>query len=278
MAVHIQVEPNYVVVHSNAASLTEQEAQNCVNAVKTQLDRRPLVVFDFTAVQKTTEPALRTLTRAVSEVTQAEAKVAMVVQKPIAQFITSIGLDRLFPCFASIDEAVNFSGATVAKEHTLEFLNTTLEAVAYTLKVATSTEVSPGKSHVRSEDSPTAPAVDIGASVGIVSAPFNGTLILAFPLKTYLALMSRLLGKEYAEIDASIRDGAAELLNIILGQARATLNEKGYAIKQAIPTVVYGSNLQIFNFSNTPSVIVPYKSDAGDFYIELTTRPAQPAH
>lgn len=270
MAVHVQVEQNYIIIHSNQTTLSEQEAISCVNTVKAQIDRRSLVIFNFSQAEKTTEPALRTLTRAVSEVTQNEAKVAVVAQPGVKSFISAAGLDRLFPCFGSLEEAINFSRGMAAKENSQEFLNTTLEAVSYTLKVATNTDVKNEKPHVRSDEP--GPNVDIGASVGIVSAPFNGTLILAFPIKTYLGLMSRLLSKECTEIDATIRDGAAELLNIILGQARATLNDKGYAIKQAIPTVVYGTNLQIFNFSSTPSIIIPYTSDVGNFYVELTTR------
>ncbi|MEK6578346.1 MAG: chemotaxis protein CheX [Bdellovibrionota bacterium] len=270
MAVTVHIEQYCIVINSNQTQLTEQEAMSCVNMIKAQVERRPLVIFNFSQVEKTTEIALRTLTRAVSEVTQNEAKVAVVVQQAMKIFISSAGLDRLFPCFNTLDEAIQFSRGLAAGENSQEFLNTTLEAVSYTLKVATNTDVKNEKPYIRSDEA--GPSVDIGATVGIVSTPFNGTLILAFPIKTYLGLMSRLLGKECTEIDATIRDGAAELLNIILGQARTTLNDKGYAIKQAIPTVVYGTNLQIFNFSSTPSVIIPHSSDVGSFYVELTTR------
>jgi len=159
-----------------------------------------------------------------------------------------------------------------ARQRVLEFLNVTIEAVAYTLQISTNTKTTAGKSYIRGKDGEK-PQVDVAATVGLITAPFAGALIIAFPMKTYLGLMSRMLGNEYKEIVPEINDGAAELLNIIFGQVKISLNQKGFEIKQAIPTVVQGKNIQVLQSSVEPAVIVPYTSEAGDFYIELTTNP-----
>jgi chemotaxis protein CheX len=276
MAVRIQIEPGCVVIHASGPNFDDTDAAGCVNLVKTLQEKKQLVIFDLSPVQSISDSSLNTLSTALEELAKIESKPTFVVQKGVEKTLKASKFESLFHCYGSVDEVKKKFGEKPGnRESTLEFLNTSLEAVSYTLKVASNTDATAGKSIVRIPNSGTgAPSVDIGATVGIVSTPFNGTLILAFPMKTFLGIMGRLLGKECTELEPGITDGAAELLNIILGQARANLNEKGYSIKQAIPTVVKGNNLQMFNSSSSPSILVPYITDVGDFYIELTTRPS----
>ncbi len=277
MAVRINVEPGCVTICASGTTLDEIDTTGCVNLAKTLIEKKLLVIFDFGTIQNLPEKSLTALTDVIEELLKNESKSVFVVTKNVEQIISSSPMGSIFQCFSSVEEVKKKYGEKQigSKESTLEFLNTTLEAVAYTLKVASNTDAVAGKSIVRTPNTGVStPTVDIGSSVGIVSTPFNGTLILAFPMKTFLGIMGRLLGKECTELEPGISDGAAELLNIILGQARANLNEKGYSIKQAIPTVVRGNNLQMFNSSSSPSILVPYSTDVGDFYIELTTRPA----
>lgn len=147
-------------------------------------------------------------------------------------------------------------------------IKATIQALVDTFKGSTKTESTPGKIFARGTHSLI--DVDIVAVVGIFSAPFSGSVILGFPEKTYITLMSRLLSQECSSITPEIRDGAAELLNMILGQAKLTLHERGFDIQQAIPTVVQGSQLQILPSKNKPSVVVQISTDAGDLYLEVT--------
>lgn len=271
MAVSVHLTPGYLMLRTDQLVVTEQEAGNCISAIREQNEHRPLVILDFTAVGEITPAGLRMLTRTVAALSQHDdSKIAMVAKGEMIALIREQGLDRLFSCYSSLSEVIG-SPQQGNRQATLEFLNTTLEAVSYTLKITTSTEVTAGKPYPRGQG----PSVksEIAAVIGIVSGPFNGSLILGFGKKTYLSLMSRMLGGEYSEITPDIRDGVAELLNIILGQAKTSLNDKGFAIKQAIPTVVHGSDVQILPSSSRPSIIVPYTSEVGDFYVELTTNP-----
>ncbi len=273
MAIKIDTDANQIIVRTDQAAFVENEAKAAVEALKLLKEARPLVVFDFSNVREMALAALRALTRSVGATGSSpqDTKFAVVASKEICKTIREQGLDRLFACYGQLNEIVKPASGGVSKQKTLEFLNTTLEAVAHTLQVSTNTKCATGKSFVRDKDSH--PVADIAATVGLVSAPFNGSLILGFPKRTYLGIMSRLLMQEYSEITPEIRDGAAELLNIILGQVKISLDEEGFAIKQAIPTVVQGDQLQILPSSNRPSVIVPYTTDVGEFYIELTTNP-----
>jgi CheY-specific phosphatase CheX len=83
--------------------------------------------------------------------------------------------------------------------------------------------------------------------------------------------MNRLTGGDFRELTPEIRDGVAELLNIVVGQAKNSLNLKGFQLQQAIPTLVQGGTLFSASSPATRSLIVPFSCDACDFFIELTT-------
>jgi chemotaxis protein CheX len=274
MSINVEVSTGHILVRSDKSVFDEDEAKECVNQIKTITEQRPLVVLDMSQANEMAAPALRILTRAASTFSQYEAKIAIVANKEIQKLIKDQGLDRLFECHGALSELIKPTDQTVGRQRALEFLNTTLEAVSYTLKVSTNTESKAERPRLRDKDAKT--TADIAATVGLISAPFNGVLIIGFPKKTYLGIMGRMLGSSYTEITPEIADGAAELLNIILGQVKISLNERGFSIKQAIPTVAKGENIQVLPSSAKPSVVVPYKTDVGDFYIELTTNLNEP--
>ncbi len=271
MSVRIILEKDYVLLESYGTMFSDDDAKKCLELLKQSPEARAIIAFSLPDAEGVSHNALRTLTRAFSSATQGETRIGFIARPEVAKFVREQGLERIFRNFSSMDELLEAYGKAPGRKRTLEFLNTTLEATINTLQVSTNTKCVPGKTFKRGESS--TPQIAIAATVGLVSAPFHGALILAFPEPTYLKLMSRMLSTEYTEMKPEIRDGAAELLNIILGQVKISLNEKGFAIKQAIPTVVHGKELEVMPSSAKPSVIIPYTSDSGDFYIELTTDP-----
>ena len=275
MAITVEVTPEYLLLRTDLPEFNEAEATRFAMAIKEQQPevRPPMVIFDLAKSTHVTIGALRLLTRGIGQMSESASRIAMIAQKEVIKFVADNGLDRLFPCHATLKEVIAPSApaASSPREKTLEFLNTTLEAIRYVLEVSTQIPVKPGRGFLRG--SAPDPKVDIAASVGIISTAFHGALILAFPARTYLKIMSAFLGVEYLQMAPEIRDGAAELLNIVLGQAKTSLNEKGYDIRRAVPIVSYGENLKIASASSVPSMIVPFSSDAGEFYVELMTNP-----
>jgi chemotaxis protein CheX len=64
-------------------------------------------------------------------------------------------------------------------------------------------------------------------------------------------------------------DGAAELTNMIFGQAKASLNEKGFGLKIALPSVVLGKPDSFLSLHTGPAILVPFKSKQGDFFVRI---------
>ena len=271
MPLKVSVQPGHLQITVESDLLDDKIALELDQELKKQTEKIPMIVFDLSTVKEIYPQALRTIARSLSTLSQNDVKSAFLVQPSVFKFVSQSGMDRMIRCFESIQEIVPRATASTDENHrTLEFLNTALDAAVYTFKVATNTVVTHQKPYLRNE-SPQPLQYDVAAMVGLVSAHFRGTLVLAFPAKTYLPIMNRLTGGNSTELQEETRDGVAELLNIILGQAKANLNQKGFQIKQAIPTLIEGGKFHSAESSATRSLIIPFTSDTGDFFIELTT-------
>jgi len=262
--------PGYLMVKTDLVWFDDKAALALDTELKAKVEKIPLVIFDFKAVEDIHPQALRTLTRITSGLSQNETKTAFVVRRTVGVSINNLGMDRLIQCFEDISEiAPKLAAPAEDKAKTLEFLNTTLDAAIYTFKVATNTEVKAEKTVLRTGRE--FPPHDVAAVVGLVSPEFQGALVLAFPGATYLPIMNRLTGGSFTELTPDIRDGVAELLNIVVGQAKTSLNQKGFQLQQAIPSVIQGGQLYSASSPATRSLIVPFTCDVGSFFIELTT-------
>ena len=78
-----------------------------------------------------------------------------------------------------------------------------------------------------------------------------------------------MLGEDFQEISKDIIDGAGELTNMIFGQAKVSLNQKGYGIQTAIPSVISGKNHTLSALTKGPVVVIPFSTESGPFYVEV---------
>lgn len=149
----------------------------------------------------------------------------------------------------------------------VNFINPFLEATLNVLKVQASTVANPKP--IFRKDEAHDKLGDVSGVIGLVSPTFSGTVVISFPESTFLGLMSRMLGETFTTITPEIKDGAGELMNMIFGQAKIVLNQKGYKIQTALPSVVSGKDHSIQNLSPGPVVVVPFETDIGPLYVKI---------
>jgi CheY-specific phosphatase CheX len=98
---------------------------------------------------------------------------------------------------------------------------------------------------------------------------FEGSFSIGFTKEIYLALINKVLMIDALEINEEILDFAAELVNMVYGQAKFTLNDTGYNFQKVIPSFE-------FNPTNTPKnfhvVVVPLITSLGVINIEVEVR------
>lgn len=150
----------------------------------------------------------------------------------------------------------------------INFVNPFLAATLNVLKIQASIEATPGKVYLKGEDD--VMSGDISGVIGIVSETFKGSVVISFPEETFLKVMSSMLGEEIKTLNRDILDGAGEITNMIFGQAKITLNERGYGIKIALPTVISGKGHRLSALSKGPTMVVPFTSQAGNFFVEIS--------
>jgi chemotaxis protein CheX len=151
----------------------------------------------------------------------------------------------------------------------VDFINPFIDATLKTIEIQCSLSAQAGKAFIKG--SVVQDRIDIAAVIALTSSAFSGSVAICFPKQVFLGLMTRMLGETYSEITADVQDGASELLNITFGQAKVILNEKGYELQKAIPTIVLGENISVKHMTRTATIVLPFESDLGKFYIEVAT-------
>jgi chemotaxis protein CheX len=120
-------------------------------------------------------------------------------------------------------------------------------------------------------DGQTAAGGDITALIGL-SGMARGMVALSFPSGTARAMVGRLLSIGEEEIDESVNDGVAELVNIVAGSAKAKFSNGGGSdiISLGLPTVIRGGSQIIGCPSQCTWLDVPFSSDLGPFSLRIT--------
>ncbi len=117
---------------------------------------------------------------------------------------------------------------------------------------------------------------DIGAIIGITSAQFRGSAGLWFPKSVFLHLVSHMFNETTEEINNENEDAAAEFLNIIFGYVKTPMNQLGYEVEIAIPSIVQGHEIEAKYFKGAFVQVLPFQTQAGEFYVELLSEAVTP--
>ncbi len=189
------------------------------------------------------------------------------VNPALMNYFKKEGIDTTFKIAKDLRDALTDLGLAPKRTLDTEFINPFLTATIHVLKVQAETDAKPGPISVKKASDQH--SGDVSGIIGIISETFNGSVVISFPEATFLKVISKMLGEEYTKIDKDIIDGAGELTNMIFGQAKIVLNEKGYGIKTAIPSVVSGKNHIMSAMTKGPKVVVPFESSAGNFFVEI---------
>jgi chemotaxis protein CheX len=112
---------------------------------------------------------------------------------------------------------------------------------------------------------------DITGLIGL-SGMAHGMVALSFPTTTARAMVGRLLSLGDGEVDDSVSDGVAELVNIVAGSAKAKFSDGDGSeiISLGLPTVIRGGSQIVECPSQSSWLDVPFASDLGPFSLRIT--------
>ncbi len=176
--------------------------------------------------------------------------------------------DGVNQAFHPIEKVGNGPCASKHKtpELNVEFLNPFLSAIMKTFEVQCHMPVKVLKPQPKK-----GPIADIALAgvLSLISNGFSGSIVLSFPKDVFLKIYENMFNEVHAEITHELEDAAAELLNIIYGQAKTDLNQKGYNFQKALPTVLAGEKITVHQSGIKPAVVLPVECAPGIFYVEI---------
>ncbi len=150
----------------------------------------------------------------------------------------------------------------------VEFINPFLEAVVKVVKTMAFTEPKAGKPSLRQKNAPS--RGDVTGIVGL-TGPVKGSFALSFSEPAILEIVTNMFGEDFLEVNSEVEDAVGELSNMVCGDARRLLEEKGHSFQASIPTVISGKGHNISHAIPGPSVVIPFTiSQGATFFVEAS--------
>lgn len=103
-----------------------------------------------------------------------------------------------------------------------------------------------------------------------VKSSFKAMLVLSFSNDVYVKCANVMLGENHTEFNKEIADCGNEIINIIVGNSKESLNKMGYFPTMSIPSMVNGKDHTLSYPNNTNIILIPIDSTLGNFFIELS--------
>lgn len=147
----------------------------------------------------------------------------------------------------------------------IRLINPFLTAAVNVMKTMANIEPVPGKPFLKSE---TTALGDVSAIIGITGVA-QGSMALTFTERCIIGLASNLMGMTFTDLNDEVKDSVGELTNMICGDARRRLAEKGITLQAGIPTIVAGRSHSITHIASGPRLAVPFQTEWGAFIVEV---------
>jgi chemotaxis protein CheX len=110
---------------------------------------------------------------------------------------------------------------------------------------------------------------DVSGIIGF-SGEIVGSVVVSFQMATAIMLVNAMVGMEVDPKSGDFIDGIGELANMIAGNAKKDL---GLVANIAVPTVIIGHGHTVGRMSGVPCVVIPCKTKAGAFTVEINIKP-----
>lgn len=108
---------------------------------------------------------------------------------------------------------------------------------------------------------------DVSGVIGMVQSHLEGTLTLCLTFETVRDILPQIVGKSVSITHEMAVDAVGEITNMIFGQIKASLGQRGYQLKLGIPCVVTGKGHFVSQFHRGKYMIVPFHLDGQLFQV-----------
>ncbi len=122
-----------------------------------------------------------------------------------------------------------------------------------------------------SDETPQIPKVlhdNISGMIGL-GGTHKGILGIHLPYVVAMAITSSFLGMEVTEIGEDVEDAVGELANMLGGNVKTILSEKGRDIELSLPSTIHGKEYGVQTSHDTENVVISFACEVGNFIVQL---------
>jgi len=109
---------------------------------------------------------------------------------------------------------------------------------------------------------------EFSAIIG-VTGEHKGSICVTFTREGAISVVQAMLGDDIEDIEGDAVDTVGEIANMVSGQARAALAEKGVVLQGSTPTIITGEQHRITHMSKSPVICIPFTMPGGTFTVEF---------
>ncbi|MGF1635422.1 MAG: chemotaxis protein CheX [Phycisphaerae bacterium] len=109
---------------------------------------------------------------------------------------------------------------------------------------------------------------DVSGIIGF-SGDLIGSVVVSFQTSAAIKLVESFAGIVYEADDPDFADAIGELANMVAGAAKKDL---GVNSSISTPSVVLGTGHSVARLSDVPCLVVPCRTDVGDFAVEISIK------
>ena len=124
-------------------------------------------------------------------------------------------------------------------------------------------------SEVEDSDTRHQPLIDSISGVIGLAGTHKGVLAIHIPHKVAIAITGSFLGMDVEEINSDVEDAVGELANMLGGNVKSILSEKGRDINLSLPTTISGQHYDYQTNKDAETIVIPFDCETGQFTIEL---------
>ena len=97
----------------------------------------------------------------------------------------------------------------------------------------------------------------------------KGMLAVHFPNELAMAITTSFLGMEVEGINEDVQDAVGEIANMLGGNVKTILTDRGYDIQLSLPSTISGEEYTFLPDNELDQVIIPFRAPSGTFFVEL---------
>ncbi|MDD2468776.1 MAG: chemotaxis protein CheX [Desulfobulbus sp.] len=97
----------------------------------------------------------------------------------------------------------------------------------------------------------------------------KGVLAVHFPKQIALDVTSSFLGMDVDEINEDVQDAIGEIANMLGGNLKTILSDRGRDIQLSLPSTISGDEYNFSSQADAEQIILPFQAPTGLFYVEV---------